>query len=137
MVIMVDIREFFVRDRFASHSGVELLEVTPGGAKARMRLEGWHQNGLGSVHGGAIFTLADLAFAAACNSHGTVAVAVNANIYYVKAATSGTLYADARETSLGGKIATYAIDVTDEKGALIATFQGLAYRKKERLEELA
>jgi acyl-CoA thioesterase len=102
-----------------------------------MRLEGWHQNGLGSVHGGAIFTLADLAFAAACNSHGTVAVAVNANIYYVKAATSGTLYADARETSLGGKIATYAIDVTDEKGALIATFQGLAYRKKERLEDLA
>lgn len=133
---MTDVKAFFGRDRFAAYCGIELLDVSQGSAKAKMDIKEHHLNGLGTVHGGAIFTLADLTFAAACNSHGTVAVGVNANIYYVKAVASGTLYADAKETSLGGKIATYSIDITGDKGELIATFQGLAYRKKESIDEI-
>ena len=79
--------EFFARDRFARHSGIELLEVSEGFARAKMPLGPFHHNGIGTVHGGALFTLADLAFAAASNSHGTVAVAVAS----VRAAVTGAV----------------------------------------------
>ena len=128
---MRPIDEFFKNDRFAAHSGIELLEVRDGYAKARMPIENHHLNGVNVVHGGAIFTLADLAFAAASNSHGTVAVAINASIWYVKAALEGTLYAEAQEVSLNPKLATYSINVTNEEGDLFATFEGMVYRKKQ------
>jgi len=134
----MDLKEFFRRDQFAEYCGIELLEVTPGGARVRMDVGERHLNGLHTVHGGAIFTLADFAFAVACNSHGTVSVALNVNISFVKAAFPGMiLYAEAKEVSMSPKIGTYDIRVTNEKGDLIATFQGLAYRKKEKLEEIA
>jgi acyl-CoA thioesterase len=134
----MDLKEFFRRDQFAAENGIELLEVSPGGAKVSMKVEERHLNGLRTVHGGAIFTMADFAFAVACNSHGTVAVALNVSINFVKAAFPGmTLYAEAKEVSVSPKIGTYDIRITNEKGDLIATFQGLAYRKKEKLEELA
>ena len=132
----MDIKEFFRRDRFAAHNDIELLEVSPGGARVKMDVREHHLNGLRTVHGGAIFTLADFAFAVACNSHGTVSVALNVNITFVTAATAGTLYAEAREVAINPKIGTYDIRVTDEAGALIATFQGLAYRKKEKLNDI-
>ncbi|MGO9000648.1 MAG: PaaI family thioesterase, partial [Limisphaerales bacterium] len=74
---MKAIKEFFKGDQFAARNNIELLEAGNGCAKAKMTLHPHHWNGLGTVHGGAIFTLADFAFAAACNSHGTVAVALN------------------------------------------------------------
>ncbi|MBN2468316.1 MAG: hotdog fold thioesterase, partial [Deltaproteobacteria bacterium] len=85
------------------------------------------------AHGGAIFTLADLAFAVAANSHGTVAVAVSVTISFLKAVTGGTVTAEAREVSLNPKLASYSVTVTDENGTVIALFQGMAYRKKEKL----
>lgn len=131
---MENIKEFFKRDKFAEHINVELLEVTEGYAKAKMDIQEHHLNGVDIVQGGAIFTLADFTFAAASNSHGTVAVAINASIFFVTSATSGTLYAQARETSINPKIATYTIDVTDDKDNSIAIFQGMVYRKKQTLE---
>jgi len=133
----MDLKEFFRRDQFAAYNGIELLETAPGCAKVKMEINEHHLNGLRTVHGGAIFTLADFAFAVACNSHGTVAVALNVNISFVKAVGSGILYADAREVSFSPKIGTYEIKVTNENGDLIATFQGMAYRKKEKLSDLA
>ncbi len=134
---MADIAQYFRdNDLFAQHCGIELLEAAGGNSRARMAIGKHHLNGVGTVHGGALFTLADYAFAAACNSHGTVAVAINCSISYVKAVPSGVLTATARETSLGGRIGTYSIDITDDKGALIAIFQGMAYRKKETMEDL-
>jgi len=105
------------------------MEVSAGRAKVRMRIAGWHKNSNGTVHGGAIFTLADTAFALASNSHGIPAAAINAHISYVKAATSGTLYAKAEEVSINPKIATYTVTVTDDHGENIALFQGMVYRK--------
>jgi acyl-CoA thioesterase len=130
---MNDIGEFFKGDRFAARNDIELIEVGPGCAKARMTLHPHHLNTLGIVHGGAIFTLADFAFAAASNSHGTAAVALNVNITFIKAARGGSLWADARELSRNARVGTYAIEVRDAEGDLVAEFQGLAYRKKERL----
>ena len=131
------ILDFFRRrDRFAAHCDVELVEVQAGRAVTRMVLAERHLNGVGTAHGGAIFTLADLAFAAACNSHGTLAVAINVSISYVKAAVRGTLTAVAEEESCHPRLGSYKVRVTDESGDVVAIFQGMAYRKKERLEDL-
>ncbi len=128
---MQAIQDFFQNDRFAQHSGIELLEIAEGRAKAKMPIRDCHRNSVNTVHGGAIFTLADLVFAVASNSHGTVAVAINASIWYVKAAKEGTLYAEAREVSRNPKLAVYAIEVTDDAGDLVAQFEGMVYRKKD------
>ncbi|AFV22569.1 phenylacetic acid degradation protein [Methanolobus psychrophilus R15] len=125
--------KYFEQENFATISGMHLTEVSAGYAKAEMRIEKRHLNVLGSVHGGTIFTLADMAFAAASNSHGTAAVAINADISFVKAVGEGHLYAEAKETSINPKIATYTVDVTNENGDTIAIFTGMAYRKKDPL----
>lgn len=117
-------------DKFAEHTGIKLIDVKKGSAKAQMTIEEKHLNGLGLTHGGAIFTLADLAFAAACNSHGTDAVAVNINISFLKAAKIGqTLTAEAKEISLSRKLGTYQINVYTEDELLVAAMQGTAFRK--------
>lgn len=132
---MDDLHQFFKNDRFANSAGIELLEVSEGSARARMRIREDHLNAVNIVHGAAIFTLADLAFAVASNSHGNVAVAVNANISFLKAAGQGTraLFAEAREVSRNFKLASYTVRVTDDQGELIAIFQGMVYRKKDRI----
>ena len=122
-------KNFLHNDKFALHAGIELLEVTSGGAKVKMEVKPFHINGVGLVHGGALFTLADFAFAAAANSHEEVAVAINASISYLKAVQSGTLYAEAEEISNSRKISVYSIKITDEQNELVAMFQGMAYKK--------
>lgn len=130
---MDTLKKFFERDKFAEHVGIELVEAGKGYAKARLKIRQEHLNGVDIAHGGAIFTLADLAFAVAANSHGTVAVAVSVTISFLKAVTCGTVTAEAREVSLNPKLASYSVTVTDENGTVIALFQGMAYRKKEKL----
>jgi acyl-CoA thioesterase len=130
---MKEIRDFFKGDKFAAYNNCELLEAADGHAKAKMTLHPHHLNGLGTVHGGAIFTLADFCFAAACNSHGTMSVALNASITFMKAARTGTLVAEAKEISKNFKVGSYSIEIKDDAGDLVAQFQGLAYRKKDRL----
>ncbi|HII93109.1 MAG TPA: PaaI family thioesterase [Methanosarcina sp.] len=134
---MKNIKEFLKNDNFAAISGIEILEVSQGYAKAIMNIEEKHLNALKTVQGGAIFTLADLTFAAASNVYGTVTVAINANISFVKAATGKSLTAEAKETSINPKISTYTVNVTDDKGDLVAIFQGMGYRKKISLDELS
>ena len=132
---MKKVRELLSKDEFAKHNGMELVELSAGTAKAVMTIGRQHLNGAGTVHGGAIFSLADFAFAAASNSHGVIAVAINANISFVKAATEGTLTAEAKEQSINPKLATYLVDVTDDAGDLVASFQGMVYRKKPKAVE--
>mgnify|MGYP000312525960 CR=1 FL=1 len=131
---MENIKAFFDRDSFAKHCGIELVSVSPGHALARMSVQPHHLNGYRTVQGGAIFTLADFAFAAASNAHGQVAVAINVSITFIKAATAGTLLAEAREVAANPRLGTYTVHVTDEQRALVALFQGLAYRKSETVE---
>ncbi len=130
---MEAIREFSRNDKFAEHVGVELIEVSEGSAKAKMEIGERHLNGMGVVHGAAIFSLADAVFAVASNSHGTIAMAINVSISYLKAVAQGTLYAQAQELSLNPKLASYTIRITNEEDELIAIFQGMVYRKKESI----
>lgn len=129
---MQTIKQFFsTEDKFARHNGITLEEVGQGYAKVAMFIEPYHLNGAKTVHGGAIFTLADFAFAVASNSHGNLALGINTSVSFVKAATKGTLQAEARELSRNAKLATYAVQVSDDNGDPVAFFQGTVYRKKE------
>jgi acyl-CoA thioesterase len=131
---MDTVKRFFKKDKFAERTNIELLSVSPGQARAKMTLHPHHLNGYGTVQGGAILTLADFAFAAASNSHGKVAVAINVSITFMKAGTTGTLWAEAKEVSKNIKLGSYTVEVKDDQGELVAVFQGLAYRKSETIQ---
>jgi acyl-CoA thioesterase len=119
---------FFQNDRFAQLAGVSLVEVSPGYSKVKMTVTPEHKNGAGTVHGGALFTMADFAFAVASNSHGTLAVAATAHISFLRAVTEGTLTAEAREVGVGRKLGTYTVEIKNDQGELVALFSGTAYR---------
>jgi acyl-CoA thioesterase len=130
---MEAVKNFFKNDAFAEHLGIELLEVSKGRAKAKMEIKEHHLNGINIAHGGAIFSLADLVFAVASNSHKTIALAINASISFLKAVSGGTLIAEAKEVSINPKLATYDIRVTNQDNELIALFHGTVYRKKDKI----
>ena len=126
----MEIKEFFKNDRYAVFSGIELLEVEPGHAKAKMEIKDMHLNAGNVVQGGAIFTLADLAFAAAVNAYGNLAMSIETSIRYFKGVGSGTLFADARLVHLHKKLASFEVRVTNEEDELISLFTATAYRKE-------
>ncbi len=132
-VTMERIKRCMANDQFAANAGIELVAVEPGFARAKMTVARRHWNGLGTTQGGALFTLADFAFAAAANSYGRVAVAINVSITFMKAVTAGTLWAEAREVSKNFKLGSYTVEIKDDAGELVALFQGLAYRKEDKL----
>ncbi len=117
------------KDQFARLLGIELLECSTGQARVRLVVSDRHRNGLGMVHGGVIFSLADYAFAVACNSHGHASVAIDANISFLRAPKGSVLHAEAVEAAVEGKLGSCLVRVLDEDGTLVAMFQGLSYRK--------
>ena len=126
-------KEFFKADRFAANAGVELLEVKPGFAKARMLITSEHLNAGGVCQGGALFTLADLAFAAAANSHDQLTLSINANITFLRSAKEGYVYAEATEVFNHHRIPFIEVRITDEMGELIGMI--LLYRNRSRTFE--
>lgn len=128
-------RSFFGNDRYAALTGVEIIEAGTGYCKARMNIEDKHLNGANVVQGGAIFTLADFAFAVASNSHGQLALAINVNISFLKAVTVGALYAVASEVTEPGRLGAYDVLVTDDEGEIVARFNGMVYRTKKQIRE--
>ena len=130
---MPDLRSFFGGDRFAARNGIELVEVEEGRALARLTVNGEHLNAAAVVQGGAVFTLADFAFAAASNSRGNVALAIEAHVTFLRAVRSGVLHAEAKEEGGSRRLSTCTVRVTDEKGELVALFTGTAYRKDDPL----
>ncbi|ADY55931.1 phenylacetic acid degradation-related protein [Syntrophobotulus glycolicus DSM 8271] len=131
---MNKIIKFFEKDQFAAMCGIKLIEARPGYALARVNISEDHLNAVRIVQGGLIFTLADLAFAAAINSYGQVAVSISSNISYFKSARGGELLAEAKEVSVNQKLANYDIEIFDENKELIAKFNGTAYIKKEQID---
>ena len=127
-------QEFFKQDRFAELAGIELLEVKEGYSKTRLIITEVHLNAGRRTQGGALFTLADLALAAAANSHGALAFSLSSNITFLRSSGPGdTLYAEARERYLGRTTGYYQIDITNQKGDLIATFESSVFRKGDTL----
>ncbi|KAB1189872.1 hydroxyphenylacetyl-CoA thioesterase PaaI [Haloferax sp. MBLA0076] len=124
-----EIRDRASNDPFCGRVGIELADVGEGSAETTMTIDEDHLNFHGTPHGGCIYTLADAAFAAASNSHGDAAFALETNISYLAAAEVGdTITAVAEETHLGGRTAEYEVVVSDDAGDRIATFRGRVYK---------
>jgi len=120
------------RDQLARHLGIELVEVRPGYARTTMRMAPHLTNGHGILHGAAVFALADVAFAAACNSSGQTALALSMDIHFVATPKPvAVLTAVAEEIRRGGRTALCRMTVTDDEENLIAELHGMAYRKGE------
>jgi acyl-CoA thioesterase len=127
------IKDFFKNDIFAAEAGIELIEAGNGTALARMEITPRHLNGAGVCQGGAIFTLADLAFAAATNSHAELTLSIQSDIKIFKSESNGYLYASAKEIVRQGRISSCEVKITNNEGALIATFNGTGYNKRIKL----
>ena len=119
---------------YARKLGLHLVDLEPGRALVEMPVHDEMSNIFGMIHGGAIFSLIDEAFQASCNSHGTVAVALNVNVtYHQSPQKRGRLRAESIELHRSNRTATYQIRVTDEEETLIASCLALAYRKGDPL----
>lgn len=117
-------------DALSHHLGIDLIEIKPGYAKATMEIKPQLLNGVGVTHGGAIFSLADTVFAAACNAHGPMALAINVHINFLKTTKLGEiLTAIAQEDSLTHKTGVYRVEVRNNNDELVAVAEGLFYRK--------
>lgn len=116
-------------DHFAEALGIQLIAAGDGSAKVSMKVEKKHTNALGYTHGGAIFSLADYAFAHACNFGDNVAVAVQVSINYLRPTVEGdVLVAEATRVSDGKTAGLYHVTVKcGDK--LVAFFSGLAFKK--------
>jgi len=128
-------RERLAADTFAAGLGVELLEVSEGYSRARLRLSSRHLNFNGAVHGAVIFALADAVFAAASNSHEEICAATHVSIDFLRAPRpEDELVAECRENLLGRKAGHYTMQVKDASGETVALCQGWVYRSS-RLHE--
>ena len=119
------------RDAASRSLGMAIEEARPGFARVAMTIAESMVNGHAIAHGGVTFTLADSAFAFACNSRNEPNVALQASISYVSAAHLGErLVAEAQERSSKGRTGVYDVTVTRGEGELVALFRGVCYRIK-------
>lgn len=121
-----------IENPYAGLLGIKTIKAENGSATVEVKAEQQHANRLGYVHGGLMYSLADIAFEMASNSHEQDAVGITTNMQFHKAAKVGeTIKAVAREVHLGRKLATYLIEVST-KEKLLATFTGTVYRMDKK-----
>jgi acyl-CoA thioesterase len=121
------------QDRFVLEQGIKPEIVRPGYGKASLVVTEHHLNGVDIVQGGALFTLADYAFALASNSHESIAVGIESNISFVKPSRVGdVLYAEAEEISRSKSLGSYLVRITNAKNELTAVFYGRAFFRQEK-----
>jgi acyl-CoA thioesterase len=117
------------QDAMSRGFGITIDEIRPGYARLTMTVRPDMSNSHSICHGGAIFTLADSAFAFACNSHNRSTVAAGCSIDFISPARVGDeLTAEATERALPGRLGLYDVVVTDQSGRAIAFFRGRSYR---------
>ena len=125
-----DARDYFSKDRFATENGITLDEVDATHAAASLTVDSRHKNAFGGVMGGAIFTLADFAFAALTNDRERVTVAQQVSINYFAQPKGARLVATARYRKDGRNSCVVNVDVVDESGREIAQFVGTGFKLK-------
>jgi acyl-CoA thioesterase len=117
------------RDAMSAWLGLEIIEVAPRRCRCRMTVRDDMVNGLGVAHGGVAFTLADSAFAFACNTHGRITVSVENSVTYPAAVRAGdVLTAVAEEEASSNRLGYYRVDVRNQRDEVVALFRGTAYR---------
>lgn len=122
------------QDRFSQWLGIEVLEIKEGFSKIKMTVREEMVNGFGIVHGGITFSLADSAFAFACNNRNQLLVALDTSINFIKPVHVGDeLTAVASEVHNGKSTGLYHIEIFNQKNHMVAQFKGLCFRTDKTL----
>lgn len=128
------IEHMMYHDAFSQWMGIEVLETKEGYSKIRMTIRDEMVNGFGIVHGGIPFSLADSAFAFACNNRNNLSVALDVTITFTKAVNVGdVLTAEAKEVHNGRSTGVYLITVTNQNNDQVALFKGTCFRTGKTL----
>lgn len=121
-------RERMLADKFICNLlGVELIEAGVGTARAELTLRPEHMNGVGVCQGGVLFSIADFAFAAACNYAEEPVLGIEVSISYCKSVKTGKIIAEAKEIARSRSTAVAEMRVTDEAGTLLCVARGRGY----------
>jgi len=121
-------------DLFSQWLGIEVIEVREGYSRIRMTVREEMVNGFGVVHGGIAFSLADSAFAFACNNRNNLSLALDTSINFTKPIKPGdVLTAEAQELHNGRSTGLYLITVTNQQGEQVALFKGTCFRTGKTL----
>lgn len=136
MLDPVDIfHRMFDNDPFSRWMGMKLVSIEAGVCTLQMQVRAEMLNGFGVAHGGITFSLADSAFAFACNISGRHTVSIHCTIEHVAPVFEhDILIATATEENLGNNLSNYAVRITKEDGTAVAFFRGVAYRKQRTWE---
>ncbi len=117
------------RDEFTRWLGIHVQRVAPAFCECRMVVRPEMVNGFRVAHGGIVFSLADSAFAFACNTHGRVTVSIDNTITYPSPIRPGdVLEATAREEAASQRLSYYRVEVRNQHGEVVGLFRGTAYR---------
>jgi acyl-CoA thioesterase len=117
------------KDLFSQWLGIEVIEVKTGYSKIKMKVRDEMVNGLGMVHGGIAFSLADSSFAFACNNRNNLSVALDTSINFLKPVHPGDeLVAEAKEVHNGKSTGLYHITITNRNNHIVAMFKGTCFR---------
>ena len=121
-------------DLFSQWLGIEIIEIKPGYSKIKMTVRPEMINGFGIVHGGIAFSLADSAFAFACNNRNIVSVALDTSINFIKPVHVGdSLVAEATEIHNGKSTGLYHINISNQHQHTVAIFKGTCFRTQKNL----
>jgi acyl-CoA thioesterase len=121
-------------DLFSQWLGIEVVDVKAGYSKLKMTVRKEMINGFGIVHGGIAFSLADSAFAFACNNRNVLSVALDTSINFIKPVhVDDVLVAEATEIHNGKSTGLYQIEISNQQEHLVAKFKGLCYRTDKKI----
>ena len=121
-------------DAFSQWLGIEIVEIKEGYSKIKMTVRSEMMNGLNIVHGGIAFSLADSAFAFACNSRNNLSVALDTSINFLKPVHPGDeLFAEAKEIHNGKSTGLYHVTITNQRSHTVALFKGTCFRTGKNL----
>ena len=128
------VNKMMLDDRFSQWLGIEVIEIREGYSRIQMTVRPEMLNGLGIVHGGVAFSLADSAFAFACNNRNNLSVALDTSINFIKPVhVDDVLIAEATEVHNGKTTGLYQIRVVNQHDHLVALFKGTCFRTGKAL----
>ena len=128
------VNKMMEKDLFSQWLGIRVLEIKQGYSRIQMEIREEMMNGLGVVHGGICFSMADSAFAFACNNRNNLSVALDTSINFTKATQPGDIItAEAKEIHNGRSTGLYMVTVTNQHNEQVALFKGTCFRTGRKL----
>ena len=128
------VQHMMEHDLFSQWLGIKVMEIKEGYSKITMTIRKEMINGLGIIHGGVAFSMADSAFAFACNNRNVLSVALDTSINFLKPVhVDDVLIAEAKELHNGRSTGLYHITITNQHEHVVAVFKGTCYRTGKTL----